>query len=294
MANRELVDWLRGETPPKKMVEASRRKLTSIFEQEFRKSTERRKSMQKIQKGLYSPFLEPLKQNKSHQDLVKQMARQNVARTREKLKPPVSAPAESRVFVHSIGLTKTAPYDWPWTWSATNGSPDAPSVNADQNAGNLSFLVDSGDGGGSAAAATAVGFYFRPAIENVGIMQVTSNPSLQWSWWTYNVFDSSHSDGWIGIYVGSYDLNGTQYTHVDQRVTLWSEDHSFLASPDGSGSNSGLPLLEGQFINSDSFFEVWVWCGGSVSGAGQGFLNGSWAGSAISAHVPFIQLEYWG
>jgi hypothetical protein len=294
MPNRKMVDWLRGEKPPKKMLEASRQKLNAMFEDEYRKSIERRNAMEQVQKELYAPFLEPLQHSKDHHALLKKVAKLNEMRTREKLKIPISAPAENRVFIHSVGLTKTPPYDWPWTWKATNGNPTAPIVAADQNAGNIGFQVGCGDGGGAASAATGVGMYFRPAINNVGLLQVTANIALSWNWWTYNVFDSSHSDGWIGIYVGSYDANGTQYTHIDQRVSLWNEDHSFLASPDGRGSSSGWPLSEVQFINSDSFYEIWVWCGGSASGVGQGFLNGSWAGSAIQAHVPFIHLEYWG
>jgi hypothetical protein len=294
MTNTKMVDWLRGEKPPKKMLVASRRKLNAMFEDEYRKSVERREAMQQVHKELHAPFLESLQNNKNHQALLKKVAKLNKARTQEKLEAPHSAPVEERVFIHSVGLTRTPPYDWPWTWSATNGNPSAPVVAADRNAGDISFLVGSGDGGGSASAATAVGMYFRPAISNVGFLQITANVALNWTWWTYNVFDSSHSDGWLGIYVGSYDSNGTQYTHIDQRVTIWNEDHSFLAGPDGRGSNSGWPLSSAQFINSDSFYEVWVWCGGSASGFGQGFLNGSWAGSAIRAHVPFIHLEYWG
>jgi hypothetical protein len=294
MPTKEIFERLRGVKPTEKMIEASRKRLTEMFEQEFRRSVERRNRASQLEKQFYKPFIEGVKDNKEHQALMKKASELRKARAKEKLVVPKAPPAEKRVYVHSIGLTHTPPYDWPWTWSATDGSPMTPSVSADQNAGNLSFFIDSGDGGGSAAVATAVGFYFQPAIENLGIMQVSCNPAVNWQWWIDCAFDSGHSDGWIGIYVGSYDFNGTQYTHIDQRTTLWNEDRSFIAFAGDSGSNSGMPLSETQFINSNSFYEVWVWCGGSVSGAGQGFLNDSYGGAAINVNVPSIHIEYWG
>jgi hypothetical protein len=294
MGDEQVRARLKGVKPPAKMREASRRKLTLMFEEQFKQTIIRRREVGEIQTEVVRPFIEIAKANEGQESLVKRLAKLDAERRKQKLVLPHTAPVKRRTYIHSVGLTETPPYDWPWTWKAANGSPPAPSVNADQKEGNISFDLWCGDSGGAVAGAAAVGFYFQPAIENIGVMQFSASPALSWEWWTYNVFDSSHSDGWIGLYVGSYDMNGTQYTHVDQRVNLWDESHSFLASPDGAGSNSGFPLTETQFINSDSFYEVWVWCGGSASADGSHTVWGSWAGSKMHVSVPFMHIEYWG
>jgi hypothetical protein len=123
----------------------------------------------------------------------------------------------------------------------------------------------------------------------------TPLPPLTTLWWTYNVFDSSHSDAWIGLYVGAYDLNSTFISApIDQQISLWDESHNFLDNPDGSGSNSGYGLNSATFVNDQEFYEIWVWCGGSAWGDGDHTLWGSWGGSSLGVAVPWIHLEYFG
>lgn len=207
--------------------------------------------------------------------------------------PSVDPGVSDRLTTGSIAITRVPPYDWPWTWSATNGSATAP-VAADQSAGTLSCFEWSNNGGASAGAA-AVGIYFRPPFPGVGIVSIDATPAFNYLWWTYNAFDSSHSDAWIGLYVGAYDSGGTFISApIDQQLYLWNESHDFLSSPDGSGSNSGYPLNGATFVNGNQFYEIWVWCGGSASGDGDHTFWGSWAGSSLNVSVPSIHLEYFG
>jgi hypothetical protein len=199
-----------------------------------------------------------------------------------------------RLATGSIAVTRVPPYDWPWTWNSTNGGGTA-NVSADQNAGALSCFEHHDDDGGGSASAAAVGIFFRPPFPGVGILNISATPAYNFRWWTYNAFDSSHSDAWIGLYVGAYDLGGTfTSAPIDQKLYLWDESHDFLASPDGSGSNSGYPLNAGTFVNSDQFYEIWVWCGGSISADGDHTFWSSFAGSFLNVTVPWIHLEYFG
>jgi hypothetical protein len=289
-----MITRLLGDKPPEEMLKASRERLDAMFRQQFAAAEESRQQRQRITQGFMQPFIEQAKQNKEHPLNVRRLGERSDELSQQRLYVPENAPVKQRIFLNSIGVTKTPSYDWPWTWSTTSGSPDTPQVNADNGRGTMHIGLHAGSNGGAAAGAAAVGFLFRPTIQDIGILQITSNPALSYQWWTYNAFDSSHSDGWVGIYVGAYTLEGTQYTHIDQRSTLWDESHSFLSSPDGRGSNAGYPLSAAMFVNSQSFYEVWVWCGGSVSADGDHTFWGSWAGAFLDVSVPFIHLELWG
>jgi hypothetical protein len=159
----------------------------------------------------------------------------------------------------------------------------------------MSCLENNHDGGGGGAGAAAVGIYFRPPVPGVGILTVSAAPSFGYTWWTLNQFDSSHSDAWIGLYVGAYDLGGTfLVAPIDQQTSLWDESHDFLSSPVQSGSSSGYGLNASTFVNDQEFYEIWVWCGGSAWGDGNHTFWGSWAGSNLGVAVPWIHLEYFG
>jgi hypothetical protein len=199
------------------------------------------------------------------------------------------------LYTGSIAATRTPPYDWPWTWSATNGDADSSSVGSNNSSGAISAFEDNGDGGGAASGAAAVGIYFRPPLPGVGVLDVTANPVFNYSWWTYNVLDSSHSDGWVGLYVGAYALDGTFLgAPISTKSILWNESHSGFDSPDGKGSSSGYPLSCRFFVNSNEFYEIWGWCGGSSSGDGNHTFWGSWGGSSLNVTVPWIHWEYFG
>jgi hypothetical protein len=107
--------------------------------------------------------------------------------------PTINVKVQERLTTGSIGITRVPPYDWPWTWNSINGDAVA-DENADQNAGTMSCFENNGNSGGGSAGAAAVGFYFRPPLPGVGIITVDATPAFNYLWWTYNVFDSSHSD----------------------------------------------------------------------------------------------------
>ncbi|HYU01717.1 MAG TPA: hypothetical protein VEK85_15155 [Gemmatimonadales bacterium] len=208
-----------------------------------------------------------------------------------KLAAPRLVREEERVSLGSISATRTPPYDYPWTWSAGSGAP-AISVAANRNTGQMSFSIWNASKDASGSAAAALGIYFRPVVTN-GILRLSSSPAFNYSWWTYCVFASAHSDGFIGLYVGRYTLaGGFDGAPVDQRISLWSDDSWWSGAGSHSGSSSGYPLFAQLNVDSSHWYALWVWCGGRASGAGWGGLfSGSGAGSNLSVTVPSIFWE---
>jgi len=264
------------------------------FQRQFTGQETRRARREGVAGRLCQSFVESAR-DVSEADFraLKELASSN-ANTR--LDSPAVAPFKPKMlYTGSIAATRTPPYDWPWTWSATNGDANGSSVRSNNNTGKMSAFENNGDGGGAASGAVAVGIYFRPPFQGLGFLNVSASPVFNYLWWTYNAFDSSHSDGWLGMYVGAYALDGTFIgARVNTQNFLWNESHSFLDSPDGQGSTSGYGLNNSLFVNSDEFYEIWVWCGGSASGDGDHTFYGSYGGSSLNVAVPWIHWEYFG
>jgi hypothetical protein len=200
------LDRIIGVKPPEGMLRASKKRLDEMFKKRFSAEVAAREQLEKVTKAFYQPYHEQAKMDKEVQRSIKALSK--LAGRRQKLVVPETAPVKRVVSLGPLGMTLPPPYTWTWTWSATNGSPRTPAVTADKNSGRMSFFLDGGDGG-SASAAVALGIYLRPPIQDLGILQVKASPAFSYIWWTFNTFASSHSDGWIGIYVGEYTLNGT-------------------------------------------------------------------------------------
>jgi hypothetical protein len=208
--------------------------------------------------------------------------------------PAAPMKVRERLTTGSISITRVPPYDWPWTWNATNGDAQAV-VQTDQFDGYMSCGEGNGGNGGAGAGAAALGVYFQPPFPGVAILNISASPAFNFIWGTYDAFASSHSDAWIGLYVGAYDLSGNFLgAPIDQQNFLWNESHDFLASPNGSGSNGGYYLNAATFVNGEEFYEIWVWCGGSASGDGDHAFWGSYGDSFLNVTVPWIQLDYFG
>jgi hypothetical protein len=198
-----------------------------------------------------------------------------------------------RIFSGSIGATVTPPYDYQWTWSAVSGNPDENSETADHNSGDMSINIWADFNNSSAVSGrAAVGIYFYPPADN-GTLQIWSSPSFNYDWGDWCAFDSASADGWIGFYVGSYDLTGAPTgAVVDQQVTLWSDSSWWSGVGEQSGSNSGWGLNPSPIqVDQDHQYIIWIWCGGDVSAAGWGTFSGSGAGDDLNLAVPSITWE---
>lgn len=158
-------------------------------------------------------------------------------------------------------------------------------VSADNKNGTMSFDSWTGDNGKTASCAVAVGSYFQP-VADVGIMDVAAAPAFNYVWDSDNVFDNSHTHAFLGLYVGEYTLGGEFVrAAVDQQITLWDS-----GGGSDQGSNSGYPLFASTPVDSDHFYEIWVWAGGDAEADGWSLFWGSAALSAANLAVPSISI----
>src|SRR5262245_28137063 len=111
-------------------------------------------------------------------------------------------------------------------------------------------------------------------------------------WSTYCVLASAHSDAFIGLYVGRYNVSGGfDGAPVSQIIRLWNDDSWWYGAGSHSGSNSGFPLIAQFNVDWSHFYALWVWCGGRATGEGFGTFSGSGAGSQLSVAVPSMTWE---
>jgi hypothetical protein len=195
---------------------------------------------------------------------------------------PERTKIHARARLGSVSVTFVPPF-WPWQWDSTTGSATA-GVAADGNAGTMSFDAYTGDNGKTASTAVALGYYFQPLADN-GIMDVFANPALNYDMETWTVLDGAHAGGFIGLYVGQYTLAGEfVQAVVDQQIGLQN------VSGGNQGSTSGYPLFASIPVDSDHFYEVWVWAGGDAEADGWSLFWGSAALSTANLVVPSISI----
>jgi hypothetical protein len=205
-----------------------------------------------------------------------------------KMHSPVRPKEQTRIFLGSLGARVPPPYDYEWTYR--DPDPGDVGVGANGTTGELGFNIDSfGQDDYNSSGGTAVGIYFRPVTET-GRLAIWSDPSFFESWYDYAYFSSSHSDGFIGLYVGSYDDNG-QFTGavVNQQQTLWNDDSHLGSSGNHEDTNSGYSLSANCWVDSGHQYIIWVWAGGRA--AADQVFGGASAGSALTVTVPSITWE---
>jgi hypothetical protein len=261
-------------------------------EEELARRFERRQAGLAASTKAFSPFAEAFgRQNAEQlQRAVRSLQELDKRAGREKVSVPRLAPDDERVFPGSIGITRVPPYNYQWTWSAKDNNSATASVAATAANGQQSFNLWNSSVQAHAWGATAVGIYFRPFTTN-GIVHLWANPAINYNWWTYCTLASAHSDGWLGLYVGQYTLAGDlDHVPVDQQISLWSDDSWWGGAGSHSGSNSGYPLSSWFTVDSNHWYAMWVWTGGSIYGSGWGTFSGSGAGASMKTGTPSISL----
>ena len=275
------VSALYGMPPPGE--EEARRGLASLqhrFEQQAAASAAKARRAQTHARALRGLISVPDTSADERSDLLRAQREENERSARRHTRGASARKARPRLFTGSIGATLTPPYNWSWTWEAGNGSP-ATNMAAADNANGTWSVSDwaSFNDSSNASARAAVGVFFRPPTEN-GILQVWSNPAVSYDWGEWCVMDGAGSDGWLGMYIGEYAVDGAGLVSapVDQQINLWSDNSWWSGVGGQEGSNSGYPLFAELEVDNAHFYEIWVWGGTDVYAAGWGGLFGSGAG----------------
>jgi hypothetical protein len=262
---------------------------------EFNESVKQRAALAAQMKKVQRPILDLVSKDPQTKAGVEGLHALQASAQKRKVKFPVVAKATPRIFASSIGATMTPPYDFPWTWNAVSGNPSANTETADKSMGTASIYIwtdNNSNNSSSVSAAAAVGFYFYPALAN-GSLQIWSTPSFNDLWGTYCNLDGAHADAWIGILVIEFDMEGgNSHAVVSQQISLWSDNSWWGGTGTQTGSNAGYSLYAPPIqVDQDHQYNIWVWCGGSVSGAGWGTFSGSAAGDSLNLTVPSITWE---
>lgn len=281
----EYDERLIGRKPLEDHIQKSRARLDTMFRQRFEQREALRKEQRPQQESTMRLLRHLAEADKSIEEAVKGARARSIARAKKPLHKPARKKFEARTHLGSIDITFVPPFFWPWQWSAQTGSATA-DVSADANSGAMSFDAWTGQDGKTASCAVAVGSFFQP-IADVGIMDISAIPSFNYVWDSENVFDSSHSGAFIGLYVGQYTLGGDfVQAVVDQQISLWNS-----GGGSDEGSNSGYPLFASTPVDSDHFYEIWVWSGGDAEADGWSVFWGSAALSAANLVVPSISIH---
>jgi hypothetical protein len=265
------IEW----EPPADFLEKSGARLNAMFQKQFDQRLAEKKDILPVHKAIFHIQRNLAKDDKNIEGVVKDLAE----KSRRRGKSPIQDSTQHQFEpLQTFGL----PFTYPWTWKATTGDGHA-NVAASNTTGKMSFDVWTEDG--TAAARIALGNYFRPA-SGKGIMHVYANPSISLDSWAYQVFADSSTHGFIGIYIGEYTLDGAFVrVVVDQRISLWNTEDG-----DYSATNSGYSLFASTAVNSNNFYEVWVWAGGDCDGDGWSLFWGSAAGSSLQVNVPSMSI----
>jgi hypothetical protein len=267
-----------GRKPSDAVVAASKKRLDAMFKKKFDDLQAQRKAQRLVETASFSVLHKLAKDDPKVAEAVKEARKQQVARAKEKTKPPQRTKIAGRQHLGSVEVTFVPPFTWGWQWNAQTGQDAFANVHVDSNSGEMDFLCDTNSNGKTAAAAVAVGGFFQPMADN-GIMEVFANPSISYDADTWTVFDSAHAGNFIGLYVGQYTLEGAFVQAViDQQIGMGS----------GQGSNSGFSLFGSTPCDSDHFYEVWVWAGGDAEADGWSVFWGSGAISLGTINVPSI------
>lgn len=199
-------------------------------------------------------------------------------------------------FSGSIGATRVPPFDYQWSWESTTNSPSV-SKSANRTNGQMSYnMWDNLDNSSSGSARTAIGIYFRPPTRN-GLLIANSVPAYSATWGTWCVLADAHTDGWIGLFVGSYNVSDNSYagTIIDQKNSLFSDDSWWSGIGWRESTNSGYPLSAMFPVDNAHWYAIWVWSGGRIAADGWGgTFQGSGAHSGIVTNIPYMSWTYFG
>jgi hypothetical protein len=280
-----------GKFLPQEMVLQSmgmlEQRLTAEFHQRSRLNAELAQQARKASARL----LDQVRGDQGAADAVAKLRSIGANIRDRELRDPHRAEVKEGVYAGSIGAVVKPPYDYQWTWSAVSGNPADNTEVANKSSGKMSlvFDTDESDNSSSISGRAAVGIYFYPPADN-GTLQVWSSPAFTDQWYDICSFDSAHADGWIGLFIESYDLTGAPTgILVDQQVSLWN-DSSWWSGGTGQGSNAGFGLSSPPIqVDQDHQYAIWVWAGGYVSAEGWGTFSGSGAGDQLKVTVPSIR-----
>lgn len=280
-----------NQVAPERIVLAGMKGLENELTNTFRTEQENRSQAERHNGVLQKSFLASLSKDAKNKQAINALKQLHTKRSRIKLAAPKPVKERERIFTGLTAATVVPPFNYQWTWHSGSGFPDNLDVVANRNTGTMNFFLNTNPTYSSSDShRTALGIFFKPLTEN-GVLRVSAAPAINFNWWDTCAFASAHTDAFMGLYVGRYNLNGEfDGSAVNQQISIWN-DSSWWSGGSGSGSNSGFPLSAQFNVDGNHWYALWIWCGGNVSSDGWHTFSGSGAGAALSVAIPSVTWE---
>lgn len=262
------------------------------FTADFKRQEASRAEYAALTRKLQAPMIEAYRKDTGALEHIRKIQALSTASVKRKLSPP-RIPVHAPRIVADLGATVVAPYDFEEVLLSSAGSPFNDS-SAQKATGKITSTLSWNNANASSGSVTVgVGIFFHPPTDCPGTLKISSSVAYSSRWSTYSMFAGAHSDGWLGLSVERFTINGfPDGVLIDQRFFLWSNDSSWVGGPVAiQGSNTGFPLFAQCGVDSQHSYHVWVRGGGSVSSAGFGGPFSSFATSQIFGTVPSIAWE---
>lgn len=280
----DSFERLIGPKPSPKFLKQSQARLDAMWKSRAAQQNARDKRQRDLSNASFEVIRRLAGEDPKLAASAKRIRAEAAAHAKKKLTLPDRPPrVPSRIRLGSISATFVPPF---WgTWFSDGKQGDGwlgGGINVNGSSGNISLNVAAGDGGGGSAwEAAALGGYFQPPAAN-GILDIFADPSMGYDFQTWYFLASANAGGFIGLYVGEYTLRGQfQTALVDQQINISS-----------LGGSSSLPLAASIWVDSDHFYEIWVWAGVNASGDGFHTFWSSSASAQLSVWVPAISIYY--
>ena len=285
------LNGLMGRAPlPEDLVRASMQELERSLVAELAERGARESEASALRKTIYAPIIATAQSDAEAVRAARDFRHLGPKKTR--VNPPMLVSIDPEIFTGPLGASLVPPFPYAWQWSGIQGDArgGADAIGAKGTIG-LWTDADRSDSG-SASVRGALGIYFYPPTQ-AGVLQFWSTPAISWWWSDYAVLDTAHTDAFMGLYVGSYDLNGAfAGAVVDQRHSLW-DDTSHFTQTDDHGTNSATTVSTQLWVDNAHQYILWLWCGTAASGPGNGGLfSGGGASSSLSVTIPALCWSY--
>jgi len=232
--------------------------LTKRFNDRVTHQTEAADDLKKMQ----APIYDLIANNKLVAEGLQGFQKMNARLGERRITPPPSPASKiaPRIMPGSILSVLSTPYDYQWTSGAQRRSGFA-GENAQKTEG-TALVYATGNSDGSASASAGIGKYFRPISENA-FVRFTPLVKYNYFWYDRSTYLTAHNDGYVGVFIQSFDLNGgDRRTEVDIRPPLWSDGTSWFQDHRDEQDGTIWPPSETVYFpaTSNRQYIVWVWC----------------------------------
>jgi hypothetical protein len=269
----------------------------SIVGRHERLSKERRRASRESLKAM-APLLKLMRSDKGAHKAVQNLRRMAEGRSKSKLlRPAVLQKVEQHTRAGSIINFITPPYDLSWGANSPQNDTTWGSSVVEQlkvsNSVDVYFSTTMNvRSGGNAWASAGLGTIFVPAGQSTTWVRIGAAAPYTWQYSDWSGGSPAHSNGFIAIYVQSFDRSGNNpKDELDRIITVFGDDVTLYDSH--SDEQGGYYPNDTYFMaDSSRYYLIWAWCSTFGDGSADQVF-GSTAYASINVSLPYMVIEQW-